>query len=207
MCCRLGEYFLRAFFYWKALFALGRWGSLDACGGAGGGGRGYDCGPEPSLRTAPASTSYAFGSLRFPLGASTRPALPRLPRHTLALRLNRRCWGGLFAWRFCRRGRGGGSCGARRQAAARAAFCGLRGVLRRDDGAVAYAGICDLRGRSLWYAGLLGGCRARICGGFSGCALPRQFNFAPETSTACFQVSSSLVMWAAKAAGVEPTVS
>jgi hypothetical protein len=31
----------------------------------------------------------------------------------------------------------GGSCGARRKPAARAAFCGLRGVLRRDDDALA----------------------------------------------------------------------
>ncbi len=45
---------------------------------AAGGARGYDCGPERSLRTSPLSTSYAFGFLRFPSGASTRPA-PRRP--------------------------------------------------------------------------------------------------------------------------------
>jgi hypothetical protein len=64
---------------------VGLLGYFEGWGGAGGGGRGYDCGPERSLRTAPGSTSYAFGSLRFPPGASTRPAVPRLPPHTLAM--------------------------------------------------------------------------------------------------------------------------
>jgi len=42
------------------------------------GARGNDCGPEPSLRTAPASSSYAFGSLRIPSGLST-PRAPQAP--------------------------------------------------------------------------------------------------------------------------------
>ena len=67
---------------------------------AAGGARGYDCGPEPSLRTSPLSTSYAFGSLRFPSGASTRPAIPHRPRHALAMRRNDGLWGELCAWRF-----------------------------------------------------------------------------------------------------------
>jgi len=31
----------------------------------------HDCGPQPSLRTAPSSSSSAFGSLQIPSGAST----------------------------------------------------------------------------------------------------------------------------------------
>ena len=31
----------------------------------------HDCGPEPSLRTSPSSSSSAFGSLQIPSGAST----------------------------------------------------------------------------------------------------------------------------------------
>ena len=51
----------------KALGASGAWGA-----------RGNDCGPEPSLRTAPASSSSAFGSLGIPLGLST-PRAPQAP--------------------------------------------------------------------------------------------------------------------------------
>ena len=40
------------------------------------GARGHDCGPEPSLRTAPLSSSSAFGSLQIPSGASTALAPP-----------------------------------------------------------------------------------------------------------------------------------
>ncbi len=62
--------------------------------------RGLGCGPERSLRTAPASTSSAFGSLRFPLGASTRPAPPK-PRHPRLGRLSLHGrGGGWLAWRF-----------------------------------------------------------------------------------------------------------
>ncbi|CUJ03945.1 Uncharacterised protein [Achromobacter xylosoxidans] len=86
-----------------AMMALSRVGSVSVWSGAGtvwSTPAGYDCGPERSLRTAPGSTSYAFGSLRFPPGASTRPAIPHRPRHALAMRLSLGLWGGRCAWRF-----------------------------------------------------------------------------------------------------------
>jgi len=115
---------------------LGGVGSFDARRGGGLGARGYDCGPEPSLRTAPASTSSAFGSLRFPSGASTRPAHPGRRHAGLRwLALGGR-WGGWGSLGSCgRSGWDGAVCGARPTAAARAAWWGLRGVLRRGDGA------------------------------------------------------------------------
>ena len=52
----------------------------------------HDCGPERSLRTAPLSSSSAFGSLRIPSGASRLPT-PRAacPRGYVRLGLSR-CW-------------------------------------------------------------------------------------------------------------------
>ncbi|WP_217470125.1 hypothetical protein, partial [Achromobacter mucicolens] len=41
----------------------------------------HDCGPEPSLRTSPSSSSSAFGSLQIPSGSSTAlaPTVPATP--------------------------------------------------------------------------------------------------------------------------------
>ncbi|CUJ08547.1 Uncharacterised protein [Achromobacter xylosoxidans] len=118
-----------------------RLGSLAAGAGAGGGWRGYDCGPERSLRTSPVSTSYAFGSLRFPSGASTRPAIPRLPRPPLMMRLSGGRGASCLLGVFCQRSGGGEGLARSPKAAARAAFFGVGvfGVggmtLRAGDGA------------------------------------------------------------------------
>ncbi|MNY26987.1 hypothetical protein D3C86_1608620 [compost metagenome] len=80
--------------------------------------------------------------LRFPSGASDAPLTPR-PRHARLRRLDLDGrWGGRGSLGSChQRGWGGVACGARPRPAARAAFGGLRGVLRRGDDAARLMGI------------------------------------------------------------------
>jgi hypothetical protein len=94
-----------------------------------------DCGPEPSLRTSPSSSSLlpTATAFRFPR-AYRRPAHPGgPPRRALPAAISRQlgrtvCLG--FSPIVLS---GGGSCGARSRPAARAAFGSIRSVLRRED--------------------------------------------------------------------------
>jgi len=81
----------------------------------------HDCGPEPSLRTAPSSSSSAFGSLQIPSGAST--AL--VPTGTATP-----CYEGLWFARYK-------TCGQGRRSA------GPPGCCRPDGGNPAYER-CDV---------------------------------------------------------------
>ncbi|SIT21735.1 hypothetical protein SAMN05428937_2195 [Achromobacter sp. MFA1 R4] len=133
------------------------------------GGRGSGCGPEPSLRTAPCSSSLpptaaAFGFRRAHLNAPPTPG----PRHTGlgCIQLFGR-WGEWGSLASCRHGLGvGASCGARPRPAARAAFGGLRGVLRRCHDASRVGALC------LGFLSMLASVRAGVVGSFVGCLTP-----------------------------------
>jgi hypothetical protein len=108
-----------------------------------GGARVNDCGPEPSLRTAPSSSSLppTAAAFRFPRAyrrpAPHRPPTRRAPLSAISRSLGRAVCLGFFSTA----GRGGRFCGARSRPAARAAFGSVRVVLRRGFWRFACGGV------------------------------------------------------------------
>ncbi|CUI75787.1 Uncharacterised protein [Achromobacter dolens] len=103
------------------------------------GGRACDCGPEPSLRTSPCSTSSAFGSLRFPPGASDGAPTHAPPAPGYRFRGMGRCWTAAACERFAGPARIG--CAGSRSWHTRRGASGL-GSLRAGEGARARGGAC-----------------------------------------------------------------
>ena len=130
--------------------------------GAARGARVNDCGPEPSLRTAPASSSLppAAAAFGFPW-AHRLPAHPGPPPRQAPVSTLHRLWGGGCAWRFfAGRVGGGGSCGVAKKGRAGGRFWHLGGL--RGRGRCARLGARRLEAGLSYFA---------VAGGFAAVAV------------------------------------